>query len=85
MSEAFAGFVDLCVKGEASPEEIDDYVDRWHEQPSKKELHEFLGMTWDEYSVWINDPDFLLRLIKSRRDSQRAKSSSPVRRNALRG
>lgn len=32
---------------------IDDTIDNWHNGISKLELHEYLGMTWDEYSEWL--------------------------------
>ena len=37
--------------------QIDDKVDLWHTGVSKFPLHEFLGMTWDEYKVWVKDPE----------------------------
>jgi hypothetical protein len=47
-------FIDRCIRGESVPEEIDDCVDMWHEGKAgcRLELHEFLGMTWDEYCSW---------------------------------
>jgi hypothetical protein len=41
-----------------TPEEMDQRVEDWHEgrggvgQP----LHEYLGLTWDEYSKWVTQP-----------------------------
>jgi len=33
--------------------DIDDYIDEWHNGDSNKELHEYLGMTWDEYKIYL--------------------------------
>ena len=34
--------------------EIDDLIDRWHESSTIGiSLHEFLGMSWEEYKQWI--------------------------------
>lgn len=33
---------------------VDDLIDQWHEGDDGVELHEFLGMTWDEYKNWFN-------------------------------
>lgn len=32
---------------------IDDLVSMWHELDTGVELHEFLGMNWEEYGFWI--------------------------------
>lgn len=46
--------------------EIDDYVERWHDDLTIPDvsLHEYLGMSWNEYSEWIKDPSTLLDIIK---------------------
>ncbi|HXH45292.1 MAG TPA: hypothetical protein VNK51_15755 [Bradyrhizobium sp.] len=63
-----ANFIDLCLSGNALIEEVDDFVDRWHESPEKRTLRDFLGMSDAEYSLWINDPDVLPFVIISRRE-----------------
>jgi hypothetical protein len=63
-------FVDLCLAGEASMEEIDDFVDAWHATPEGKDLHDYLGMTEDEYSLWLRAPDTLPCILKARRDGK---------------
>jgi hypothetical protein len=38
-------------------EELDDLVDRWHNGEGEGlELHEYLGMTWEEYEQWLTSP-----------------------------
>jgi hypothetical protein len=59
-------FVDLALDGRATLDEIDDYVDAWHDSDDPRELHEFLGMTWDEYALWGEQPDALRYIIASR-------------------
>lgn len=34
-------------------DEIDDKIDEWHDGNSPMPLHEFLGMTKDEYSIFV--------------------------------
>jgi hypothetical protein len=37
-----------------TPQSLDDLVDRWHEGDGEGvELHEYLGMSWDEYCKWV--------------------------------
>ena len=36
-------------------EQIDDKVDEWHNSNTNMLLHEYLGMTWDEYKEYIEN------------------------------
>jgi len=59
-------FVSLCAKGELLIDDIDDIVDEWHESDSESELFEYLGMTQQEYRLWVHDPDILPFIITAR-------------------
>ena len=54
-------FVDKLVDGQATVneyDEYDDYVDMWHDLPEGLDtpsLHEFLGLSWEEYQVVARD------------------------------
>jgi hypothetical protein len=63
-------FVDLCGRGDASPDQIDDFIELWHEGGSGLSLHEFLGMSWDEYSAWVLNPGLLPRIIAAHREAR---------------
>lgn len=64
-----SNFIEKCLTREAKPEDIDDYIDRWHDNPGQQTLHEFLGMTRDEYAGWIADAAVLQAIISSRKYS----------------
>lgn len=49
------------------PGDIDDWVERWHDGDSKLQLHEFLGMTWEEYGNFALAPACLPHLVETRR------------------
>jgi hypothetical protein len=34
---------------------IDELIDEWHAGDSPLPLHEYLGMTWEEYKLWLSD------------------------------
>jgi len=51
-------------------EEIDDFVDTWHESKNKIPLHEFLGMTWEEYALWVADPNVLPFIVTAHKEGQ---------------
>ncbi|MCY1426623.1 hypothetical protein D9M71_424460 [compost metagenome] len=62
-------FIKLCMSGEVLVEEIDDLVAAWHEGTAgeDQELHELLGMDWEEYSAWATTPSILPFIISARR------------------
>ena len=62
-------FLDLYLNGEALAEEIDDFVDRWHSNPGQSEIYDFLGMSKQEYSLWLRDPDSLPHIARARRSN----------------
>lgn len=46
-------------------------IDQWHEQEGNtgaagKELHEFLGLSWEEYKAVVQDPEALDALVRER-------------------
>lgn len=69
MSDMDTTFIGQCVAGTASIDDMDDHVDRWHDGDSPLELHEYLGLTWDEYGRWVKDPESLGRLVTERRSA----------------
>lgn len=59
-------FIDLCVQGHVLPDDIDDFVDEWHDSQSDSSLSEFLGMSSDEYEYWVHAPDTLHSILTAR-------------------
>ena len=60
-------FANLVVAGLVPLEAIDDYVARWHEGGGfGLELHEYLGLTEQEYRLWVVDPDVLTAMFRER-------------------
>jgi hypothetical protein len=62
-------FISACVKGRAHLGKIDDYIDAWHEGKAgaNLELHELLGMSTDEYALWVERPEVLPFVVIARR------------------
>jgi hypothetical protein len=67
MSKPQDTFVDLCLAGEAFAHEIDDFIDEWHEEDDPRELDEFLGMTEEEYAIWVERPEALNHILFARK------------------
>ncbi len=63
-------FVDDCLAGVATLDEIDDYVERWHEGTigHDVELRELLGMSKQEYARWMQDANAIDEIIETRKN-----------------
>lgn len=59
-------FIHNCLTGDALLDEIDDYIDKWHDGDSELPLHAYLGMSRDEYAAWIESPDSLTYIVSAR-------------------
>lgn len=66
MSHDAMKFVGLCLSGEALPAQIDDFVDLWHDGDSNESLSEFLGLTGEEYALWVEKPAALANILSAR-------------------
>lgn len=62
-------FVEQCLKGSVLEEEIEQFVEDWHEgrEGADMELHEYLGMSWDEYQMWVTTPSALSIVLAARK------------------
>ena len=70
-----ATFIDMCVAGSASPSQIDDWIDRWHEGGEPGTLAEFLGLSSEEYACWVARPESLAEILSAHRTQMAASSS----------
>jgi hypothetical protein len=63
-------FIDQCLRGTALPDEIDDYVEKWHdgEIGQDLELRELLGMDRHEYAIWMRDANAIYSIIAAKRN-----------------
>ena len=61
-------YVDLVLTGKAPIGEIDAFVERWHRQKPAESLHYYLGLSWEEYASWVEDPSQLPAIIAARRN-----------------
>lgn len=68
MSDLPSNFIDLALSGNAGLEDIDDFVDAWHESDGSVTLPDFLGMTPDEYALWVSNPETIEVILRARRD-----------------
>jgi hypothetical protein len=65
-------FFALYSQGLATGEQVDDFVEAWHESGDEetRSLSEYLGMTEEEYGVWVITPRALPSILAARRSGQ---------------
>jgi len=62
----FDTFIDKCVRREIQLDRINDYIDYWQHEEIDIQLDEYLGMTKDEYSRWVVNPNEIHNIILNR-------------------
>ncbi len=67
MSNQRRTFIDACLSGDATVEQIDDAIERWHAGEGGSSLEKYLGMTFEEYATWVERPESLRYIIRARR------------------
>lgn len=78
-------FIDACLAGNVLMDEIDDFIEKWSngQDGHDQELHEYLGMTWDEYSLWGTKPSIFPTILRSRKAGIPLEKELNVERYAL--
>lgn len=60
-------FIESCLKGEVLVQDIDSYIDSWHDMPDESQtLREYLGMSKTEYILWMRNPSNIHFIIQAR-------------------
>lgn len=62
-----SNFIDDCLCGNVLLDDIDDFIDAWHDGDDDISLSEFLGMTQKEYALWVKEPTALPFIINAHR------------------
>ena len=57
-------FREAVESGTQQIDDVDDWVEAWHRgDAAGLQLHERLGLSWDDYSRWVSEPDSLAELL----------------------
>lgn len=65
-----SSFIQQCLEGKALVDDIEEFIELWHESDSALPLHQFLGMSNSEYSIWVADPDVLPHIINAHKQGR---------------
>ena len=61
-------FIRLMMDGYVDADDINNFIDYWHDSDLTCELHDFLGLSWEEYTLYLSDASGLATIVKARRD-----------------
>jgi hypothetical protein len=65
-------FVKDCLNGLATADDIDDYVDYWHEEViselPEQTLKEFLGFSEAQYAAWVSNQMTVAAILEAHRN-----------------
>lgn len=56
-------FITDCINGNALLSDVNDYIDSWHNTDIDVPLYQYLGMTKEEYSLFVIDEMNLADII----------------------
>lgn len=59
-------YIDSVLSGSVLWTDIEEWVERWHRERPAEKLHQRLGMTRDEYGLWVEQPRALRIIIAAR-------------------
>lgn len=71
----FKTYVEACLEGDAHLDEVDNWVDAWHDDvpgSENRSLEEFLGFTAEEYARWARNGAALQEILENRRSQRQA-------------
>lgn len=69
-----SNFIIDCINGDALLSDVNDYIDKWHENDTGLPLHEFLGMRKKEYILFIEDENYLGSIIRAHKSDKNIES-----------
>jgi hypothetical protein len=61
-----SSFMTLALDGLVLSDEIEDFVEAWHASDSEEEIYDYLGMSFEEYSLWASDPETIDLILSAR-------------------
>ncbi len=69
VSSIVSTFFDLYSRGDVSADRVNDFIAAWHasDDNEQRTLAAYLGLTDEEYDVWLMDTDALPQILSARR------------------
>ncbi|MDQ0678774.1 hypothetical protein QFZ30_002156 [Arthrobacter pascens] len=67
MSNSPKTFVSACLSGTALLDDVDEWVETWHESPNDVSLDDYLGFSAEEGALWAERPESLRFIVAAHR------------------
>jgi hypothetical protein len=74
-------FVDGVLKGNYLVDEMDDFIDAWHDSDSNEELHDYLGFNLNEWEAIVIDNSAIYAILLCREHKNEFDSSAYFENN----
>jgi hypothetical protein len=72
-----SNFITDCLNGDALMSDVDDYIDKWHNTDTTQKIYDFLGMTSNEYKLFVNDENNLGLIISAHKFGKSLNTNVP--------
>ena len=66
--ELRSNFIKDCINGDALLQDIDDYIDKWHDSEIDEPLFSYLGMSKKEYALFVEDENYLASIVTAHKE-----------------
>ncbi len=66
-----SNFIEKFTLGEVGVEDLDNFIEEWHDSPTDLSLYDYLGLTWEQYSDIVRNPKLLLEYFPRTCDVER--------------
>lgn len=61
-------FIDMVISGEKELSEVEEFAESWcNDVDEERPLHECLGLSYEQYTMWILVPGYIEDVIDERR------------------
>lgn len=64
-----SNFIQKCINGDALLLDIDNYIEVWHKSDSNVPIYSFLGMSKEEYMLYLENESNLNLILSSHKNS----------------
>jgi hypothetical protein len=63
-------YVDRVLAGAALWTDIDDYIERWHNEEGDAQIEDVLGMSTEDYSLFVEEPRSLRFILAAHESNE---------------
>ena len=78
-----SNFVNDVINADALLEQIDDYVEQWHEADTELSVYDYLGMTKEEYIIDAHERNMNINDVLKEEYTLAARSATPEEAKAI--